>query len=278
MTTHISKQPARQIFDTSIPNVARIYDVLLGGKDNFAADRDAAAKLLAAVPDAGIAARDNRAFLARAVRFLAGEAGIRQFLDIGTGLPARGNVHEVAQTIDPATRVVYADNDPLVTVHANALLADTPTVRAVDADLRAPHDLLNLPAVRALIDFDEPLAVLLVAVLHFVPDSDDPWAIVECIKEHLAPGSYLVISHVTDDGLSHDARRCAQQAYEGASAPGVARGLDDIARFFDGMTLAEPGLVNVAAWHPGYYASAARRPLFYAGIGRHHGSRSAGLL
>jgi len=258
--------------------VARIYDVLLGGKDNYAADRDAAVKLLAAVPDAAIAARDNRAFLGRAVRFLAGEAGIRQFLDIGTGLPTFGSVHEIAHAADPAARVVYIDNDPVVTTHANALLADAPTVAAVNADLRCPRDLLTLPAVRALIDFNEPVAVLLVAVLHFVDDSEDPWAIVECIKEHIAPGSYLVVSHVTDDELSHDARHHARQAYEGASAPGVTRAWEDIARFFDGLVIVGPGLVNAAAWRSDGIAHTPRRTLFYAGIGRRDWSHSGGLL
>ncbi len=254
MTTHNSKSPGRQGFDASIPNVARIYDVLLGGKDNYAADRDAAVKLLAAVPDAAIAARDNRAFLGRAVRFLAGEAGIRQFLDIGTGLPTFGSVHEIAHAADPAARVVYID------------------------DLRCPRDLLTLPAVRALIDFNEPVAVLLVAVLHFVDDSEDPWAIVECIKEHIAPGSYLVVSHVTDDELSHDARHHARQAYEGASAPGVTRAWEDIARFFDGLVIVGPGLVNAAAWRSDGIAHTPRRTLFYAGIGRRDWSHSGGLL
>jgi S-adenosyl methyltransferase len=265
-------------FDPYVPHPARVYNAWLGGKDNYAADRDAAAKLLAAVPDAGIAARDNRAFLGRAVRFLAGEAGIRQFLDIGTGLPTHGNVHEIAHAADPAARVVYADNDPVVTTHANALLADAPTVAAVNADLRCPRDLLTSPAVRALIDFNKPVAVLLVAVLHFVDDSQDPWAIVECIKEHIAPGSYLVVSHVTDDELSYDARRCARQAYEGASAPGVARTLEGIARFFDGMVMVGPGLVNAAAWRSNGVMHMPRRALFYAGIGRQDWSASGVLL
>jgi hypothetical protein len=153
-------------FDPSVPNVARIYDFLLRGKDNYAADRDAARQLLAAVPDAALAARDNRGFLARAVRFLAGKAGIRQFLDIGAGLPTRGNVHEIAQAADPHAHVVYCDNDPVVVAHADALLGERLTVAAVNCDLRHPHHLLTLPTVRTLIDFDKPLAILMVAVLH----------------------------------------------------------------------------------------------------------------
>jgi S-adenosyl methyltransferase len=284
VTTHSSQSSGRQGFDTGIPNVARIYDYLLDGKDNYAIDREAAARLLAAVPDAAVAARDNREFLGHAVRFLAGEAGIRQFLDIGTGMPTRGNVHEIAHAADPAARVVYIDNDPVVTAHANALLVDVPTladastVAAVNADLRCPRDLLTSPAVRTLIDFNEPVAVLLVAVLHFVDDSEDPWAVVECIKEHIAPGSYLVVSHVTDDELSHDARHYARQAYEGASALGVARAWEDIARFFDGLVMVEPGLVNAAAWHSNHLARVPRRALFYAGIGKLDWSHSGGLL
>ena len=148
------------------PNVARVYDALIGGKDNYAADRQAARKLEAAVPGAARAARDNRAFLGRAVRFLAADAGIRQFIDIGTGLPTRGHVHQIARAADPAARVIYADNDPIVVAHARALLVDAPQVIAVEADLRFPRHLLTLPAVRNLIDFDQPVAVLLVAVLH----------------------------------------------------------------------------------------------------------------
>jgi hypothetical protein len=248
--------------------VARIYDALLGGKDNFAADRAAAAELLEAVPGAAAAARENRAFLGRAVRFLAAEAGIRQFLDIGSGLPAAGNVHQIAQEADPLARVLYADCDPVVVLHANVLLANTVTVAAVDADLRYPEDLLNSPAVRALIDFDEPVAVLLVAVLHFLEDRENPQAIVNCIKERLTPGSYLVVSHVTGDDIPPQATQQARAVYENASAPGVARARDDIARFFDGLVMLAPGLVNVTAWRPDRIVRQPHETLFYAGIGR----------
>ena len=261
-------RPRRLGFDTGVPNVARIYDALLGGKDNYAADREAAEELLKAVPGAMAAARENRAFLGRAVRFLAGEAGIRQFLDIGTGLPTLGNVHEIAQAANPAARVVYADYDPVVLLHANVLLAKAVTVAAVNADLRYPRDLLTSPAVRALIDFDEPVAVLLVAVLHFLEDSDDPWKIVDCIKDHMAPGSYLVVSHVTGDDLPPDARQQAREVYENASAPGVTRAYDDIARFFDGLVMLAPGLVNVPTWRPDRITRTPHETLFYAGIGR----------
>jgi len=261
-------RPRRLGFDTGIPNVARIYDALLGGKDSYGADRQAAQELLKVVPGAARAARENRAFLGRAVRFLAGEAGIQQFLDIGTGLPTLGNVHEIAQAANPAARVVYADYDPVVVLHANVLLAKAVTVAAVNADLRYPHDLLTSPAVRALIDFDEPVAVLLVAVLHFLEDSDSPWKIVDCIKDHIAPGSYLVLSHVTGDDIPPDARRQAREVYENASAPGVARERDGIARFFDGLVMLSPGLVTVPAWRPDHIITKPHETLFYGGVGR----------
>jgi len=258
-----------QSFDPGIPNVARIYDALLGGKDNYAADREAARRLVAAVPGAAHAARENRAFLARAVSFLAGEAGIRHFIDIGTGIPAGGHVHEIAQAADLGTRVAYVDNDPVVVAHANALLAGAPTVAVAHADVRNPRHLMTLPALRALIDFDQPVAVLLVAVLHFVEDSESPWAIARCITGHLAAGSYLVVSHVTGDEITADAARQAREIYDGASAPGVTRSKDDIERFFDGLEMIPPGVVNVAAWRSGPRRSGTSGPaLFYAGIGR----------
>jgi len=252
--------------------VARIYDVLLGGKENYATDREAAQRLVEAVPDAKRAARDNRAFLGRAVRFLAAEAGIGQFLDIGTGLPTRGNVHEVARSVKPDARVVYCDNDPIVMAHARALLAGTPGVEAVEGDVRYPRHLLTLQAVRDLIDFDQPVAVLLVAVLHFLADSDSPWSAVKCIVDHLAPGSYLVISHVTGDEIPEHSVARAREIYAGALVDGAARSRGDIARFFAGVDLIEPGLVDVATWRSGRRRSQPGRPvLFHAGVGRKRG-------
>jgi hypothetical protein len=257
-----------QAFDPTVANVARIYDFLLDGKDNYAADRDAAQRLLDAVPGAARAARDNRRFLGRAVRFLAGEAGIRQFLDIGTGLPTRGNVHEIAQAVSPRARVVYADNDPVVVTHARALLADSLTVTAVHGDLREPDHLLGLPDVKTFIDWDEPVAVLMVAVLHFLEDHENPWAAVDAYKDRMAPGSYLVLSHVTGDDTPGDIIRQAAEVYEHASAPGLARSHAQIARFFGGLDMVAPGLVNPTQWRGiGPY----RRPspaLFYAGVAR----------
>ena len=263
--------PPGRVLDASVPNVARIYDFLLGGKDNFAVDRVAARALLAVVPEAARAARDNRAFLARAVRFLARDAGMRQFLDLGTGLPARGHVHEIAREADPMARVVYCDNDPVVVAHANALLADALTVAAVECDLRSPHQLITHPQVRKLIDFDQPVAVLLVAVLHFLEDGENPWAAVRYIKDRLAPGSYLVVSHVTGDEITLEALRQARAVYRRASAPGTARCRKDIERFFDGLEMVEPGVVDVAVWRARRSVREIRPALFYAGIGRKPG-------
>jgi SAM-dependent methyltransferase len=257
-----------QGLDVTVPNVARIYDHLLGGKDNFEADREAARRLLAVVPDAARAARANRTFLARAVQFLAREAGIRQFLDIGTGLPTRGNVHEIAQVANPQAHVLYTDIDPMVVVHASALLANSLTVAATQADLRQPEHLFTMPVTRTLIDISQPLAVLLVAVLHFLPDNENPWALVDEIKRKLAPGSCVVISHVTADEIPAGAARQASEVYRDASAPGVARSRDDIARFFSGLDMVAPGLVDAAAWRTPHLVGQPRPALFYAGIGR----------
>jgi S-adenosyl methyltransferase len=255
-------------FDTTVPNVARIYDFLLQGKDNFAADRRAGEELLKAVPSAAEAARDNRVFLGRVVEFLAREAGIRQFLDIGTGLPATGSVHEKAQETDPLCHVVYADNDPIVITHANALLADSLRVAAVQADLRHPDRLLSMPTVRAHIDFGQPVAVLMLAVLHFVADDQDPWSIVARYKSVMAPGSYLAISHVTSDGLPAEAIQQAAGIYEHASAPGTARTRTQVAQFFHGLDLAAPGLTDVRYWRDPFPARKAGPLLFYGGVGR----------
>ena len=257
-----------------LPNVARVYDALLDGKDNYAADRAAARRLAAVVPGAAAAARANRDFLARAVGFLAGPAGIDQFLDIGVGLPAASAVHEVARKVNPQAQVVYADNDPVVAAHARARLADSPGVAAVEGDVRYPRHLLTMREVRAVIDFDRPVAVLLLAVLHFVADSDDPWAAVRCITGQLAPGSYLVISHVTGDALSDVAVRAASRVYDGALASLTARSLAQVTRFFAGMEVVEPGVVDVARWRRPARGRSAPPVLLYGGVGRKGGELS----
>jgi hypothetical protein len=260
--------PPGGILTPEPPNVARIYDALLGGKDNYPADREAARALAAAVPGAAQAARENRAFLGRAVRFLASRHGISQFLDIGTGLPTREHVHQAARKVIPDARVVYADNDPVVVAHARALLAGQPGVSAVTADVRAPRDLLTSPDVREALDFTRPVGALLVAVLHFVTDDEDPWAAVRCIVDHLAPGSFLVISHVTGDEIPASAVEQAHKIYAGAQAPGTARSRAEVARFFDGTQLTSAGITDAATWHAARRGTAHKPALFWAGVGR----------
>ncbi len=234
--------------DTSVAHPARRYDYLLGGKDNFAADRESAQRMLSVAPSARTGARENRAFLRRAVDYLAGEAGIRQFLDVGTGIPTSPNVHEVAQRVQPGTRVVYVDNDPIVLAHARALLTSTPegATAYVDADLRRPEDILTDPDLLRTIDLAEPVALMLVAVLHFIPDSADPYGLVGRLVRALAPGSYLVMSHGTYDFLPP---RRAGQVDPVIGAEGFyARDQDRFARFFDGYQLVEPGIVSTGRW------------------------------
>ena len=252
--------------DTSVPNVARVYDFLLGGKDNYAVDRAAAVELVRLIPDAPRACHQNRQFLSRAVRFLAGEAGIRQFIDIGTGLPTQGSVHEVAQDITPDARVIYVDYDPVVVSHAQALLVRTPTTVAINGDLKEPGQILSHPAVQALINFAEPVAILLVAVLHFLRDDDKPYDVVDTLKAAMPSGSYLVLSHVTSDNISAEAAQYVRDLYEQTTAPGAARTRPEIERFFDGMEIVEPGLVNVCNWQ--MWMSLPSPAIFYAGVAR----------
>ena len=247
----VTEAPTPEI-DVSRPHTARMYDYYLGGKNHFAADRELADKVLASMPSARTAARENRAFMGRAVRFLAGEAGIRQFLDIGTGLPTAGNVHEVAQAVVPSARVVYADNDPLVLAHARALLTSSPEGRTayVQADLRDPGSILASPVVRELIDFGEPVALLLVAVLHFIPDEARPGQIVATLLGALPAGSYLVASHGTTE---HDpvGPGAGQVAYRSSGVTGSARNADVFAGLaFSGLDLVPPGVVLVSEWRP----------------------------
>jgi hypothetical protein len=253
--------------DTRKAHPARVYDYLLGGKDNYPVDRDAAEEVLAAVPSACHMARANRAFLRRVVRFLAGEAGIRQFLDIGTGIPTQGNVHEVAQQVTADARVVYVDNDLLVHVHANALLACDNTI-AVLADLREPDAILSHPQVRQVIDFDQPVALLLVAILHFIRDEEDPAGIITRFREAMAPGSYLAISHATGD-FDTVAASNAARAYDQAAAPMVLRSHAEVQRLFDGFGLVDPGLVQVSQWRPDRDQADGHQEVWaYGGVGR----------
>lgn len=246
-----SRQQPPEI-DTTKPHPARRYDYWLGGKDNYAVDRESAAIVEEAFPTIRLAARQNRRFLGRAVSYLAGEAGIRQFLDIGTGLPAADNVHEVAQSIDPTCRVVYADNDPIVLTHARALLQGSPegATAYLDADLRRPETVLSDPALHDTLDLDRPVALTLVAVMHFLQDDNEPYAIVDAFRQALAPGSYLVMTHATDDHLTPEQRARNVEADARSGVTFQLRSTAQFARFFDGLELIEPGITSVLRWRP----------------------------
>jgi len=258
-----------------VPNPARIYDYFLGGKDNFPADRKVAEQVVAIAPVALDIVEDNRAFLRRVVRLLAGEAGIRQFVDLGSGLPTQGNVHEIAQATAPDARVVYVDNDAMVVTHSRALLAGRNTV-AIEADLRDPDSVMEHPEVRQLIDFDQPIALLLLAILHFVPDDEDPFGVVARFRDALPAGSYLAISHGTRDipartDMSPEAMAemgaKVERLYQLTTASLVTRTRARVERFFDGFDLLDPGLVEIQLWRPD-----ESEPLlpggFYGGVGR----------
>jgi S-adenosyl methyltransferase len=237
-------------FDSTVAHPARVYDYWLGGKDNFAADREAGDQVLRAKPGILQNVRANRAFLGRCVRFLAAEAGIRQFLDIGTGIPTAGNTHEVALDVDPGCRVVYSDNDMMVLRHAQALLTSaTGTVAYLDMDARDTAKILA--AAAETLDFGQPVAIMLIAILHLIPDGDDPWGLVADLMAAAAPGSYLAITHPASD-ISPDSSARASRAYnESVATPQTRRGRAEVARFFDGLDLVEPGLVQLSDWRPG---------------------------
>ena len=254
------------------PTVARIHDYLLGGKDNYTEDGQFAESLLAVMPDARDAVRASRQFLGRAVRFLAGKAGIGQFINIGTGYPAAPNVHEVAQDCrppsSPPSRVVYVDNDPVVVVHAQALLCAAPEVCAIRGDLRDLAGILDHPDVRALVDPGEPTGFLLPGVLDFIPDEDDPRKRVEILMAAAAPGSYLVLSHATAEEIGAEVAGGVKELYADATVPAVFRSRDDIARFFEGLDLVPPGISDVAAWRPDIVPATASRMIVLGGVGR----------
>ncbi|MEV5414309.1 SAM-dependent methyltransferase [Thermopolyspora sp. NPDC052614] len=238
--------------DPSKPSVARVYDFVLGGKDNFAADRELGEAILKTVPEAPAMARASRMFLRRAVTYLAREAGIRQFLDIGSGLPTQGNVHEIAHEVDPTARVVYVDNDPIVLAHGRALLADNNTTTVIQADLRDPEAVLNHPGVREFINFDEPLGLLFMAILHHLNDDEDPGGIAARFREVLAPGSHLVISHFCNPGERNPAAAQiavdSERLFAERLGTGRFRTPEEIAAFFGDMELIEPGLVSPLEW------------------------------
>jgi SAM-dependent methyltransferase len=244
-----------------------MYDYLLGGRENFQADRDAADSLLRVLPEVKQTVRDNRAFLYRVVRYLS-EQGIDQFLDIGSGLPTQQNVHEVAHLANPRARVAYVDLDAVVVSHGNALLTKSQHVIVVRADFRQAKALLSLPEIREHLDFARPVAVILLQVLHFVSDVDDPAAIVAAFRDALCPGSYLVIGHVSGDQVPDHIHARALAIYRRASEF-WPRSKDEIRRLFDGFELLEPGLTPEHAWRPGPSGPPARtRPTGWAGVAR----------
>src|SRR5262252_1097141 len=248
--------PPSPLFDTSVPHIARVYNYWLGGKDHFAADRELAERFIAADPEVIAGVRANRAFLGRAVHFLAAKARIRQFLDIGTGIPTANNTHEVAQRTAPDSRIVYVDNDPIVLAHARALLTSDPdgATDYVDADLRNTGAILA-QAARTL-DLGRPVAVMLVGILQCIPHEDDPRGIVAALMDAVPPGSYLAVSHPAADVYAQ-ARAGAALLNEGLSSPIIFRTRAAIARFFDGLELVEPGLVSISQWRSGAGADAS---------------------
>ena len=235
--------------DLDRPSASRMYDYLLGGSHNVPVDRELADQMLRLAPEAAEAAHANRAFLHRAVRMLV-DAGIRQFLDIGSGIPTRGNVHEIAQRLAPESRVVYVDVDPIAVAQGNQILAGNPSCLAVHGDLRHPKPILHDPQVRALLDLDQPVGVLLVAVLHFVPDDDDPADAVAQLRDAVAPGSHLVISHAGQLAASTDELDRARKTYDRTPTSLILRRPEEISAFFADWPVVEPGLVTVARWRP----------------------------
>ena len=266
-----SDEPPR--IDTSVAHSARIYDYILGGRDNFEADRKAAEAALAKNPSMGVAMRANRAVMRRMTAYLAGDLGIRQFLDIGTGLPTSPNMHEIAQRIAPESRVVYADNDPIVLAHARALLTSSPegACTYLDADARDTERILADPRLRATLDLSRPAALMLFGIMHFIPESDDPYGMVSRLLGALPSGSYLAIQHPTTD--FYPAGVGGQGAYRNAGIAFQYRTKDEFGRFLDGLELIEPGITPMADWRPeiepgpqltpaqaGAYAALARKP------------------
>ncbi|KNB49907.1 SAM-dependent methyltransferase [Streptomyces caatingaensis] len=255
---------APQGIDLSVPSVSRIYDYYLGGSHNFEVDREAGRRAIRAFPGMPRIMQANRAFMRRAVRYAAGR-GVTQFLDIGSGIPTFGSVHEVAQEADPECRVVYVDHDPVAVAHSRAVLEGNERAGVLSADLRKPAEILRSAEVGGLLDLERPVALLLVAVLHFVPDEDDPWALVAELRDALAPGSLLVLTHAaTAAGQAKPEEgekvKEVQHVYRTIGSPLCTRDHADVARFFDGFTMVEPGLVPIPLWRPGPGDAAGEGP------------------
>jgi len=258
-------------FDTSVPHIARVYDYWLGGKDNFAADRELGEQTLEAYPNLVFSVRANRAFLARTVRFLAREAGIRQFLDIGTGIPTANNTHEVAQHIAPDSRIVYVDNDPIVLSHARALLKSSPqgACAYLDADLRDPDAILS--AAAGTLDFGQPIAVMLIAVMHFIGDDAQASEIITRLTTACGPGSYLVISHVGGDIDAEQQTEMVRRLNQAVAQKATMRDRTGVTRLFDGLELVAPGVVRVSDWRSDSDLEAARPTGLWGGVARKPG-------
>lgn len=256
--------------DLTRPSPARVYDVHLGGSHNFEVDRVAAEQVRQYMPELPLILRENRAFLRRAVRFLL-DAGVTQFLDLGSGIPTVGNVHEITQAANPDSHVVYVDIDPVAVAQSKAILADNPTAIAVRSDLRQPVAILTNPQIRKMLDFTQPIAVLMVAVLHFVHDVEDPGGIIAEYRDAIAPGSYLGITHASLEGISPGRAGKAAEAYTQHVADFHLRGRTQIAHFFDGMDLLDPGIVYLTQWHPHTPEDTGRDPAWtstFAGLAR----------
>ncbi|MDF3301515.1 SAM-dependent methyltransferase [Streptomyces tropicalis] len=256
--------------DPGKASVARMYDAMLGGEHNFAIDREAVAAFTAIDPQVRTLARANRAFLGRAVRFLV-DAGVHQFVDLGSGIPTQGNVHEVAQAVRPGARVVYVDNDPVAVAHSEALLADDPDAAIVPGDIRDPAAVLAAPELRKLIDFDQPVAVLMITILHFVAPQEDPAGIVAAFRDAMPAGSWLALTHATDEDRPDTAAAVGQLYRSRATSPVTPRSRREIGALFDGFELAEPGLVHVPLWRPDSPEEIPEDPSrywVYAGVGR----------
>jgi len=254
--------------DFARPSASRVYDFYLGGSHNFAVDRDLGRQAIRVVPELPRIMQANRAFLRRAVEFLV-DAGVRQFLDIGSGIPTAGNVHEVAQVRAPECRVVYVDIDPVAVAHSQAILDGDDRTAVVQADLREPVAVLGDPELRRLLDLDRPVALLLFAVLHFVPDDQDPGGLVGRYRDALAPGSWLALSHGTDEGAPEEITRALHALYRRTPTPAVTRSRDQVAGLFAGFDVVEPGVVALPDWRP--EPDDDRRPVWsaaYGGVGR----------
>jgi S-adenosyl methyltransferase len=262
-----SREDRMPDFDTSVTHIARVYDYWLGGKDNFAADRVMGERTLQAYPNLVFSVRANRAFLARTVRFLAGQ-GIRQFLDIGTGIPTANNTHEVAQHIAPESRIVYVDNDPVVLSHAKALLKSTPegACAYIDADLRDPDTILAGAA--ETLDFGQPIAVMLIAVMHFVGDDAEASAIMNRLTGASVPGSYVALSHAASDIDAEQMAEMVRRLNEATAEKTTLRDRAGVTRLFNGLDLVEPGVIRAAEWRPDTDLEAASPAALWGGVAR----------